>query len=403
MTDVFVLRRRSLRWLALVGVLVALAVPGAVGMAADPEPTVVEFPASNYDPGPGWPAGWAPVAAPTEISDEVRQGWEEIRTMMAPPKPDTLEMRVYGPMPEWTSSYPYMWRTEFVTCGTTTYAYYYPFPDTDLYFDTYNATITAAKGIEPGCAFAPVRSIRKDREVTPEEQEQFRLANKMDDDFLRARGGFVSQGGLDGCNFEKESTFDNILVCLNNGDASEKFDVPAYNDTTVGRVRVPVRFVSEMMGAEVTWDQPTWTVTIVFPAETRTVVHPVSLPGFEPRDWFSPESLVPDRVENYKLEDRPVTQPGRIIQLKVKENVALVDGELVPLDAPPVLLPPGRVMVPIRFVAEQMGAKVYWTTHEPIFKRGDQFYGRFQVHIYTPFHPYFEYPSWPLENRAIKF
>ncbi|HYF94506.1 MAG TPA: copper amine oxidase N-terminal domain-containing protein [Symbiobacteriaceae bacterium] len=400
-------RVKRRRGVALAGALIAIAafvVPNAVSFAgSDPEPTVEQFPASNYDPGPGWPAGWAPPAAPAGLTDTVRQEWEDLKAMMPPPLPENLEFRILTPMPEWTQLYPYLWRHEFVGCGNTDFVYYYPYPDTTLFFQTHHFTISATKRAAQGCAFPPVGSIRHNLEMTPEEREQIRLSHKLADDADRSKGGPYEQGGLASCRYAREGTFDNIAVCFNDGDASAKFDVPAYLDTSVGRVRVPVRLVSEMMGAEVTWDQAAWTVTIVFPEESRMVVHPISLPGYEPKDWYSYEGLYPDRGETYDLEDRLVTQPRRVIQLRVDDNTALVDGVQVPLDASPVLLPPGRVMVPVRFVAEQMGAKVYWVGEQPIFKWDNQLYGRYQVHIFTPFYPWYEYPSWSLENRAMKF
>ncbi|HYF96404.1 MAG TPA: copper amine oxidase N-terminal domain-containing protein [Symbiobacteriaceae bacterium] len=400
-------RQFTTRGVALAGMLVALAaaaVPNAVTHAGtDPEPTVVEYPASNYDPGPGWPEGWAPPAAPAGLTDDVRAGWEDSKSLMPPPVPEHLDFRVLTPMPDWTEQYPYVWRHEFILCGNTAYAYFYPFPDTVLYRATHNVTLMVAKTVSRGCNFAPVEFITHVHELTPEELEQIRLSLKLGDDAEASRGGPPHLGGLVRCNLEREGTFENIPVCFNDGDASASFDVPAYLDVAVGRVRVPVRFVSELMGADVTWDQATWTVTITFPEESRMVVYPFSLPGYQPKDWFTPESLIPDRTETYDLEDRSVTQPRRVIRLTVNDNVALVDGKRVPLDAPPVLLPPGRVMIPVRFVAEQMGAKVYWVGEQPIFKWDGQLYGRNQVHIFTPFYPYCEYPSWSLENRAMKF
>ncbi|HYF93671.1 MAG TPA: copper amine oxidase N-terminal domain-containing protein [Symbiobacteriaceae bacterium] len=400
-------RNLASRSLVLAAVLVAVAaavVPNAVSFAeGDPEPMVVEYPASNYDPGPGWPAGWAPPAAPGGITDAVRESWEHMKTLMPPPHPEHLNFRVLSPLPDWTQQYPYLWRYEFIGCGNTDYAYFYPEPDTELYRATYHETLMVANSASRGCSFSPVEFIERIEPLTPEQREQIRLSLKLGDDAVLSRGGSIHQGGLGPCTYSREGTFENIAVCFNDGDASAKFDVPAYLDVAVGRVRVPVRFVSEMMGAEVTWDQATWTVTIAFPEKSRMVVYPFSLPGNEPKDWFTPESLIPDRTEAYDLEDKSVTQPRRVIQLKVNDNVALVDGSPVPLDAPPVLLPPGRVMVPVRFVAEQMGAKVYWVGEQPIFKWDGQLYGRNQVHIFTPFFPYYEYPSWSLENRAMKF
>lgn len=50
----------------------------------------------------------------------------------------------------------------------------------------------------------------------------------------------------------------------------------------------------------------------------------------------------------------------RRLQLTVGQNVAYVDDKPVPIDAPPVIVPPGRVLVPLRFINEALGARVQW-------------------------------------------
>ena len=74
-----------------------------------------------------------------------------------------------------------------------------------------------------------------------------------------------------------------------------RFDTPAYLDTTVNRVRVPIRFVSEMMGAQVSWDQANRRVTIYFPAVTREVMKAVPAPGYDYPDLIHPESALAER------------------------------------------------------------------------------------------------------------
>jgi hypothetical protein len=115
-------------------------------------------------------------------------------------------------------------------------------------------------------------------------------------------------------------------------------DVQPYLDVEIGRVRVPVRFVSEQMGAQVEWDQSSQTVTIT----------------------------------NEMLR----------IQLTVDDPVVWVNGRAIEIDAPPTLLPPGRVMVPLRFLSEAFGAAVDWVGTEspdPI----DKAWGKYQVWIWV--------------------
>lgn len=115
-------------------------------------------------------------------------------------------------------------------------------------------------------------------------------------------------------------------------------DVQPMLDPAVGRVRVPIRFVSEKMGATVSWEQSTKTVTI--------------------------------------------TREGLTIALQVDNPTVRVNGQEKTLDAPPVLSN-DRVMVPLRYIAEIFGATVDWVGDQPptVVAR---YNGRYQVWIWIP-------------------
>jgi hypothetical protein len=116
-------------------------------------------------------------------------------------------------------------------------------------------------------------------------------------------------------------------------------DVQPYLDNEIGRVRVPVRFVSEQMGAQVAWDESAQAVTI--------------------------------------------TREGLQITLQVDNPAVTVNDRTITIDAPPKLLPPGRVMVPLRFVSEAFGAAVDWVgTETPTPISPD--WGKYQVWIWVP-------------------
>jgi len=82
-----------------------------------------------------------------------------------------------------------------------------------------------------------------------------------------------------------------------------------------GRTLVPIRVVSEALGAKVDWDGATRIVT--------------------------------------------VERGGTSLSLRIGEPTALVNGKSVPLDVPPSIID-SRTMVPIRFVATALGAEVSW-------------------------------------------
>lgn len=387
----------------LVLVLLMALLPGGVGLAEDPEPTVAEV-TYSIDSGPGWPEGWKPPDPPTEIKPEWRKQWEEDIAYLPPgDRPTDLKLKVLEPLPAWTNEYPYKWISTDVACGSTDYLFFAPVPDDQAIraaFDNTYTTLYPKAG--PGaCQLTPARSIKLDPKSSSD-PEQWKLYEHAALDLYYAQTG-SEERRLAGCRFETEDgTVENIYVCFNDGTASEMFDAPAYADLSVGRVRVPLRFVSEMMGAAVEWNQQAQSVTIRFPEVTREVAKPVPNAGYTLSDIYRPESYSIND-DAFDLALKQVHQAPRTIIVTLGSTTAYVDGKAITIDAPPVAVPPGRVMVPIRFIAESMGARVYWVGKTPIFKKSDGTPGgSYQVHIYTPFHPYFDNPNWFLENRAQK-
>jgi len=97
---------------------------------------------------------------------------------------------------------------------------------------------------------------------------------------------------------------------------SEYIDVAPFIDPSTNRTLVPLRFISEAFGATVKWE-PTFKVVTI------------------------------------KLKDKT-------IKLQVGNKHVLVNGSDMLLDQPPVIVPPGRTMVPLRFISENLGATVEW-------------------------------------------
>jgi hypothetical protein len=390
-----------------IGVLVALVCLAMVGISrtglagTDPEPWIDPNQQYSFDKGPGWPAGWTEPAAPTAAPQEAQDAFNDAQALSKPEsRPERLELRVLSPMPQWTREYPYYWEWELLTCGKTMYAYFYPWPDAKVLADNFGLTYTVIGGNLNGapCQFTPVVLIHNAKQPTPEEIEQLQLGDQVNGSIHDARGDLAP------CHEDlNDGTDANIFVCFNAGNASEKFDVPAYLDNQVSRVRVPVRFITEMMGAKVDWDGTTETVTIHFPAVERDVIMGVPREGFTPLEMWNPNEYTLNG-QRFRYDTQKVSQPEKTIILRVGKAVATVDGQEVKIDAPPVVLPPGRTMVPVRFIAETMGAKVYWVGGDPIFKKSDgTLGGTNQVHIFTPFWPYYAAPNRFLETRAVKF
>ncbi|HOC53358.1 MAG TPA: copper amine oxidase N-terminal domain-containing protein, partial [Caldisericia bacterium] len=88
-----------------------------------------------------------------------------------------------------------------------------------------------------------------------------------------------------------------------------------------GRTLLPIRYVAEALGATVEWEAIEQKVTIRF--------------------------------------------KDTVIELWIGKNLATVNGEYKLIDptnpnVKPIVIPPGRTMLPIRFIAENLGCKVDW-------------------------------------------
>lgn len=109
-----------------------------------------------------------------------------------------------------------------------------------------------------------------------------------------------------------------IAVYVNNKKISFPDQKPYINKDN--RTLVPVRFVSEALGANVKWDEEIRMVTI--------------------------------------------NQNGRTIKLRIGEKKANVNGREVVFDTRAIITPKNRTMVPLRFVSEALGADVRWAGNE---------------------------------------
>lgn len=97
-------------------------------------------------------------------------------------------------------------------------------------------------------------------------------------------------------------------------------DEPPWIDAAAGRVLVPLRFVSEALGAKVDWN-----------GETRTVT-----------------------VERSQVK----------VRLTIGNKKVTRNDQAITLDVAPYLTKKGRTLVPLRFVSEALGANVDWRENE---------------------------------------
>ncbi|MBN6187756.1 copper amine oxidase N-terminal domain-containing protein [Aneurinibacillus sp. BA2021] len=112
------------------------------------------------------------------------------------------------------------------------------------------------------------------------------------------------------------------IVKINGSQVNFPDDKP-YIDTNTGRTMVPIRFISEKLGAKVDWNN----------AERKAIIQ----------------------------------KDGKTIVLPIGSNTAMVNGKPVTFDAPAVLKGV-RTFVPLRFISEAYGAKVDWDAKTGVVK-----------------------------------
>ena len=120
------------------------------------------------------------------------------------------------------------------------------------------------------------------------------------------------------------------------------FDVLPWVNPATNRTLVPIRFVSEALGAKVTW--------------------------------------VEERPDEVLIE-----RPGLRIFFRIGDNKADVNGKIVYMDQPSILVN-DRTLVPLRFISEAFGCKVDWVGADgPDDPRAHPWDGgKYQIWIWAP-------------------
>ncbi len=119
------------------------------------------------------------------------------------------------------------------------------------------------------------------------------------------------------------------MIIFNIGRASyyvnnQRLEMDAAPIIIEGRAFLPIRYLAEVIGAEVGWNQYEKKATVTF--------------------------------------------KGKDIELWIGKYTARVDGEPKLIDSQnikvvPVVIPPGRTMLPLRFISENLGCKVDWNSN----------------------------------------
>ncbi|MGB9876100.1 MAG: stalk domain-containing protein [bacterium] len=120
------------------------------------------------------------------------------------------------------------------------------------------------------------------------------------------------------------------------------------------RTYLPLRYVAEALGAQVEWNQGEQKVTV-------TTTRPVHF-----TDTKTDTTVTATKIELW------VNQPlARVTTCTLYYGALSTVTETLPIDPQntqvvPLLFPPGRVMLPLRFVAETLGAQVEWQSESQV-------------------------------------
>ena len=112
---------RRLAWLMLAALLLQSPVGGKAAAEAELELEIAEYPAANYEPGPGWPEGWSPPPPPESMSEQMRAEVERVLNER-PDRYERYDWWVWDPLPAWTQEYPWYWEEDWMVCGTAVVA-----------------------------------------------------------------------------------------------------------------------------------------------------------------------------------------------------------------------------------------------------------------------------------------
>ncbi|MGI5998177.1 MAG: copper amine oxidase N-terminal domain-containing protein [Lutispora sp.] len=104
------------------------------------------------------------------------------------------------------------------------------------------------------------------------------------------------------------------------------------------------------------WSQPTYTEQWSEPTYTEQWTEPTYTEPWSIPDITPPWSEAPVAEQN---KEAPQKTPSIHISLQIGGKDAIVNGDIVELEVPPSVIN-GRTMVPIRFMANAIGAKIDW-------------------------------------------
>jgi hypothetical protein len=124
--------------------------------------------------------------------------------------------------------------------------------------------------------------------------------------------------------------------------------------------------VSGLVIAALVWMAgSTWADTIRVEVNGQQVHFPYAQPTEINGRVMIPLRGVLERLGADRVDWRPISQemivagPDQDMRLRIGDQAAIVNGQRVPLDVPPMIVR-GTTMVPLRFVSENLGANVDW-------------------------------------------
>ncbi|HIV86278.1 MAG TPA: copper amine oxidase N-terminal domain-containing protein, partial [Candidatus Monoglobus merdigallinarum] len=147
----------------------------------------------------------------------------------------------------------------------------------------------------------------------------------------------------------------NVIVRLN--DKILGFSQPPVTESD--RTLVPMRFLFEQMGAEVTWDDATQTATATISNSSMTdTAFSKALRTLPPRLGMAEYGLG-NQLKGKAFENTGNASNTNTVTFSIDNTTATVNGSTATMDVPARLIN-DKTMVPLRFLSENLGFDVSW-------------------------------------------
>ncbi|OON95447.1 MAG: hypothetical protein ATN32_07105 [Candidatus Epulonipiscium fishelsonii] len=137
----------------------------------------------------------------------------------------------------------------------------------------------------------------------------------------------------------------------------EMFQLPIATKIMNGKVLVPIRFISEQMGFQVEWDENLRSINLMTNQTQEIDIDNQAIAEATPIEVATDDQAIEEAAIIEALPDQELTE----VAIAEEPPISLyVDGNQIPTPLMPPIIYEGTTLVPIREVFEPLGATVEW-------------------------------------------